>query len=113
MGVGHLSHCSRDMELAMPEGGREGEGLEMVPADGCLYRRPFDEYFLECPSYEREPYATVDLRGVPLAMVWTCSNLAIGEYEGNRGHLYARCLLGDIAARRQAVLEKLRGPGAA
>jgi len=87
--------------------------LEMVPSDRCPYRRPFDEYFLECPNHEREPFTALNLRGAPLATVWTCSHLTTGEYDGNRGHLYAKCLLGDLAGRRQAVLEKLRGPRAA
>ena len=101
------------MELVMPEGRERGEGKEMAPSDGCPYHRPFDEYFLECPNYQREPFAAQNLRGAPLATVWTCRHLTIGEYDGTRGHLYARCLLGDLAARRQAVLEKLRGHRAA
>ena len=41
----------------------------MAPSDGCPYHRPFDEYFLECPNYQREPFAAQNLRGAPLATV--------------------------------------------
>src|SRR5205823_898541 len=57
----------------------------MAPSDGCPYHRPFDEYFLECPNYQREPFAAQNLRGAPLATVWTCRHLTIGEYDGTRG----------------------------
>ena len=47
------------------------------------------------------------MRGEPLGSVWTCHYLAIGEYPGERGHLYARCELGDLASRRDAMLQRL------
>src|SRR5256714_14743446 len=82
----------------------------MAPSDGCPYHRPFDEYFLECPNYQREPFAAQNLRGAPLATVWTCRHLTIGEADGTRGPPYASGRPADLPAPRQAPLANLRGP---
>ncbi|TMD67558.1 MAG: hypothetical protein E6I84_03400 [Chloroflexi bacterium] len=84
----------------------------MVP-DSCPYRRPFSDDFADCPGYEPELYLPTSLRQAPLPPVWTCCHLTIGAIKGELGHLYARCLIGDAAARREALLRKLRGPRAA
>ena len=84
----------------------------MVP-DSCPYPRPFSDDFADCPDYEPELYLPTSLRQAPLPPVWTCCHLTIGAIKGELGHLYARCLIGDAAARREALLRKLRGPRAA
>ena len=85
----------------------------MAAPDGCPYRRPFAEYFVDCPAYEPELFTPTSLRQLPMAPIWTCSHMAVGEDNGQRGHLFARCLIGDAAARREALFRKLRGPRAA
>jgi hypothetical protein len=85
----------------------------MGPADCCVYKRPFADEFGDCPAYDPEPFVAKNMRDLPLASIWTCAHLAVGEYPGQRGHLYARCLLGDTASRRQALLLKLRSHSAA
>jgi hypothetical protein len=85
----------------------------MAALDECPYRRPFFEYFAACPAYEPELFTPRNMRGAPLAPIWTCSHMAVGEDPEQRGHLYARCLIGDAAARREALFRRLRGPRAA
>jgi hypothetical protein len=85
----------------------------MAPIDSCPYRRPFAEIFADCPGYEPEIFASTNMRGLPLAPVWTCQNLSVGEVDGQKGHLYPRCVIGDAVARRAALFRKLRGPRAA
>jgi hypothetical protein len=63
--------------------------------------------------YKPELFVPKNMRDVPLDAVWTCSNLSAGEYQGQRGHLYARCVLGDGPSRRHALFAALRGPEAA
>lgn len=85
----------------------------MVPPDTCPFHRPFTEGFSGCLSYQPKAVVVTSLRDKPLGSVWTCMHLEAGEYEGQRGHLYPRCQLGDTASRRQALLNVLRGPQAA
>jgi hypothetical protein len=85
----------------------------MAPIDGCPYRRPFSEFFADCPGYEPEIYVPINMRGTELAPIWTCQNLTVGELDGQKGHLYPRCAIGDALARRAALFRKLRGPQAA
>src|SRR5437868_865276 len=101
MRIGPLVPLNRPPDRGIPEMERstQVQGLNMVPSDGCPYRRPFAEYFADCPAYEPELYTPTSMRDVPMAPVWTCGNMTVGEHE-ERGHLYARCLIGDIASRR-------------
>jgi hypothetical protein len=85
----------------------------MTPADSCPYRRPFGEFFADCPAYEPELYYPTSMRDAPMAPIWTCQHMTVGEDSELPGHRYARCLVGDAAARREALFRKLRGPRAA
>jgi hypothetical protein len=84
-----------------------------VPSDACPFHRPFTEDFSGCLAYQPEEVAVTSLRDKPLGTVWTCQHLEPAQFKGERGHLYPRCLLGDTASRRQALLEVLLGPRAA
>ena len=79
----------------------------MVPADACRFRRPFPREFYDCPSFEAVPFEATNMRDEPLASIWTCVHLGVAEFPGRRGHLYARCELGDLAARRRVFFDRL------
>jgi hypothetical protein len=85
----------------------------MARENSCPYRRPFGEFFVDCPAYEPELYLPTSMRNVPLAPIWTCHHMTVGEDNEQPGHMYARCLVGDAIARREALFRKLRGPRAA
>ena len=85
----------------------------MARPDSCPYRRPFAEYFADCPGYEPELFTPTSMRGAPLGPIWTCGHLSPGEVAEQHGHWYARCLIGDAMARREALFRKLRGSQAA
>ena len=84
----------------------------MANADSCPYRRPFPELFADCPAYEPKLYLPTSMRNEPMAPIWTCGHLTVGKDDDRHGHMYARCLVGDTAARREALFRKLRGPQA-
>ena len=85
----------------------------MARTDSCPHRRPFGELFADCPAYEPELYLPTSMRGVPMAPTWTCQHMTVGEDSEQHGRMYARCLVGDAAARREALFRRLRGPRAA
>jgi len=82
----------------------------MIPSDGCPYRRPFAEYFADCPAFEPEVFTGTTLRGLPLTPIWSCVHMTVGEDPDQKGHRYARCVIGDAAARRAALFSRLLGP---
>jgi hypothetical protein len=85
----------------------------MLPLDACPYSRPFTEDFVGCPAFEPEIFVPTNCRNAPLTPVWTCTQLTVGDDKEQRGHFYARCLIGNAAQRRRALFARLRGPRAA
>ena len=79
----------------------------MVPADCCPYQRPFEIGFAECAGYEAQVFEPTTSRGTPLPVILTCRNLIMGSHGEHAEHRYARCLLGDAHARRQAIRNQL------
>ena len=79
----------------------------MVRPDGCPYRRPFSEYFADCPAYEPEVFAPTNTRDVPMTPVWSCIHLTVGDDEAQRGHFFAKCMVGDAAARRALLFRRI------
>ena len=72
-----------------------------VPRDHCPYLRPFPAGFSSCAAYQPQLFIGLDSQQKPLPPVWTCRNLAAGDNHAG-GH-YARCRLGDAAARERWV----------
>ena len=73
--------------------------MEQGPyADACPYRRPFPDDFDGCAAYQPIRAFPIDTRHRPLRPIWTCGHLEVGN--ADRGRAYARCRLGDAAARK-------------
>ena len=70
-------------------------------------RHPFAAYFADCPAYEPELCIPCNLRGAPLTPIWSCSHLTVGEDAEQRGHMYARCRIGDQGEHRGCGLRRL------
>jgi hypothetical protein len=79
----------------------------MSPQDACPFRRPFAEFFADCPSYRPQLFTPTNCRDEPLNTLWTCLNQTIGLEEDRPGFFYARCMLGDAVARRRLLLERM------
>ena len=69
------------------------------PADACPYPRPFREDFDDCPTYQGRLFVGLDLQYRPLRPSRTCRFLTVGDVASQPGTFYARCALGDAAAR--------------
>jgi hypothetical protein len=69
------------------------------PADACPYRRPFPDDFDDCPTYQGTLFVGLDLQYRPLRPSQSCRFLTVGELPTVYGTFYARCALGDAAAR--------------
>src|SRR5438093_12984308 len=113
--LGPSSHCRRPLsEVCLSwKGWIQLARFSMARSDSCPYRRPFAEYFADCPGYEPELFTPTTMRGASLAPIWTCGHLTAGQVNEQPGHWYARCLLGDAIGRRDALFRKLRGSRAA
>ena len=79
----------------------------MVPLDCCPYERPFEIEFAGCPGYEPEVFEPTTSQGKPLPDILTCRNLVMGSHGEHAEHRYARCVLGDAAARREKIRSQL------
>lgn len=79
----------------------------MVPLDCCPYERPFEVEFAGCPGYEPEVFEPTTSQGKPLPVILTCRNLVMGSHGEHAEHRYARCGLGDAAARRERIRNQL------
>lgn len=82
-------------------------------ADACPYPRPFPAGFVGCPAYEAVRFVPLDTRHRPLNAIWTCQHLDVAaSTETPQSRFYARCRLGDVAARerwaREVKQERLR-----
>jgi hypothetical protein len=93
----------------MPERG------PISPVDVCPYPRPFPHDFVDCPTYQETLFVGLDLQYRPLRPSLSCRFLTVGEVPTIHGTFYARCALGDAAARRRWIeridrerLQKLR-----
>ncbi len=73
------------------------------PHDACPYLRPFADDFDECPAYRRARFLPLDVQRRPIRPVNTCVHLEASSVPGRRAAYYARCGVGDAAARRSRV----------
>jgi hypothetical protein len=73
------------------------------PEDECPYAKPFTQDFDACPAYQQTQFVPLDTQYRTLASVWTCSNLDLGRIAGAPWRHFARCRIGDEAARLQWV----------
>ena len=72
------------------------------PPDRCPYSRPFPDDFQECGAYNPGRFIALDTGYHPMTSVWTCGHLDIGA-SPSRNRFYARCRIGDAAARARWV----------
>jgi hypothetical protein len=72
------------------------------PADRCPYLRPFPEDFHGCSAYRPGRFVALDTGYRPLPSVWTCGHLDSAAAP-QRSRWYARCRIGDAAARERWV----------
>jgi hypothetical protein len=70
-----------------------------LPDDACPYTRPFPEDFQECPTFVRADVVTEPSIDQPVTAGGSCVNLTVGIFLDELRHRYARCRLGDSAAR--------------
>ncbi len=68
------------------------------PTDRCPYLRPFPEDFRACPAYGPSRFVALDTGYRPLSFVWTCAHLD-AAVAPQRNRFYAKCRIGDPAAR--------------
>jgi hypothetical protein len=73
----------------------------MLPADACPFRRPFRPDFGECPAYQPRAFVALDLRDRPLPPVLTCQHLEVRPVGTQPHRYYARCGIGEAAARER------------
>jgi hypothetical protein len=66
------------------------------PADACPYPRPFPPGFDECDTFDAQMWVPLDSHFQPLRATRTCRHLSVGS---SGEAFYARCALGDAAAR--------------
>lgn len=71
------------------------------PADECPFQRPFPEGFDQCPTFQPEPFAPLDMSDRPLAPMLTCGQLVTRSLPNGKVGWYAACRIGDEAARRK------------
>jgi hypothetical protein len=71
------------------------------PTDECPFQRPFPEGFDQCPTFQPEPFAPLDMSGRPLAAMLTCGQLVTRSLANGKVGWYAACRIGDEAARRK------------
>lgn len=76
------------------------------PGDECPYHRPFPDGFRACPAYQPAQFVPLDMHYRVLAPVWTCTHLDVKTIPSNGHRHYARCRIGDIAARTAYVAEQ-------
>lgn len=72
------------------------------PADRCPHLRPFPEDFRTCPAYSPSRFIALDTGYRPLVSVWTCAHLDSAAAP-QRNRFYAKCRIGDAAARTRWV----------
>jgi len=74
------------------------EVIGKLPSDACPYARPFPKDFADCTAFQ-----SVEFKGassdVAAQILTTCANLVVGAFSDGATHRYARCQLGDAAAR--------------
>jgi hypothetical protein len=91
----------------------EGSAQGRHPVDACPYRRPFPADFHDCPAYHPAYFIPLTTGYESMDPVWTCSNLAPGTIPQAATSFYARCRIGDAAARAEWVetlhAKRLRG----
>lgn len=73
--------------------------LTAEQTDRCPYARPFAADFAECPAFVPRRWAVRALDDRPLAGIWTCWHLTDAQVAGEGNRHYARCSVGDAAAR--------------
>jgi hypothetical protein len=71
------------------------------PADECPFERPFPQGFDQCPTFQPEPFAPLDMSDRPLAPMLTCGQLVTRSLPNGKVGWYAACRIGDEAARRK------------
>lgn len=73
------------------------------PGEECPYAKPFDADFDACPAYQQAQFVPLDTQYRTLDSIWTCGNLDMGRIPGAPWRHFARCRIGDEAARLQWV----------
>ncbi len=73
------------------------------PRDECPYPKPFGADFDACPAYQQAQFVPLDTQYRTLESIWTCGNLDMGRIAGSPWRHFARCRIGDRAARLQWV----------
>lgn len=73
--------------------------MDSRPRDECPYHRPFPDGFRQCPAYQPAQFIPLDMEYRVLAPIWTCNHLDVRTMPTGPHRHYARCRLGDAAAR--------------
>jgi hypothetical protein len=82
-----------------------------LPGDACPFSRPFPEGFDECPAYEGIQFQPATFANEPLTPAWSCRHLTVATVVEGFPRNYARCELGDAAARLQWLKDRIAARG--
>jgi len=58
--------------------------------------------FVQCPTFQPQPFVPVDMSDRPLPPMLTCSHLLTRSLHNGKVGWYAACRIGDEADRRKA-----------
>lgn len=77
--------------------------MSIRPSDACPYPKPFTAEFNDCPAYQARHSIVLDLYDKPLRTIWSCRHLETKQIQGEAGHYYGACDLGDVRGRQEWV----------